>query len=191
MKSKDADRAGSQSSGPETEEHPQPTKGAQGGRPAANSLQLKRILVPTDFSECSLQALDYALGLANEFGAKITLLHIVEPAFVPDSYLGSLPTMDEVNQNVLEGGRERLEALNRKRIGHRVPAETLVRMGRAHSEIPDTAKALGIDLIVMGTHGASGLQHILLGSTAERVIRHAPCPVMTVRCSAAARGEQK
>jgi universal stress protein A len=57
----------------------------------------------------------------------------------------------------------------------------LSRMGRAHSEIPDTAKALGADLIVMGTHGYTGLKHMLLGSTAERVVRQAPCPVLTVR----------
>ena len=76
---------------------------------------------------------------------------------------------------------ERLEGLNRKRIVQRVPTETLVRIGHAHSEIADTAKALAADLIVLGTHGYTGLKHALLGSTAERVLRHAPCPVVTVR----------
>lgn len=145
------------------------------------TFKLKRILVPVDFSECSSQALEYALAFAEQFQAQLTLLHVVEPAFTPDHYPGLAAPMSEVNDNQVQIGRERLEELARKRVGHRVPVESLVRMGRAHSEIPDTAQALGADLIIMGTHGHTGLKHVLLGSTAEKVVRHAACPVLTVR----------
>jgi nucleotide-binding universal stress UspA family protein len=145
------------------------------------SVNLKQILVPIDFSGCSLRAMEYALALALPLGAKLTLLHVVEPAVYQQSYLGVTPPLEETNQNLVEAGRERLAALGRKRIGNRLRSDALVRIGRAHSEIPDTAKALSVDLIVMGTHGYTGLKHVLLGSTTERVVRHAPCPVLTVR----------
>lgn len=144
-------------------------------------LAIHKILVPIDFSVCSLQALDYAMGFAERFKAVIVLLHVVEPTVHPDNYLNVAPALDESNQNLVEIGRERLEALAQERIAERLTAETLVRMGRAYSEIPDTAKALGADLIIIATHGYSGLKHVLLGSTTEKVIRTASCPVLTVR----------
>jgi nucleotide-binding universal stress UspA family protein len=141
---------------------------------ASPPVHFKTLLVPTDFSDCSLVALDYALALAIQFHAKIVLLHIVEP-------LAILPVLDEIGDRQVRAGRERLAALCRKRIGNRVPFEVLVRMGRAHSEIPDTAKALDADLIVIATHGNTGLREALLGSTAQRVVTQAHCPVLTVR----------
>ena len=154
-------------------------------KPVADPLRLARLLVPVDFSDCSLRALDYAIALAQQFDSKIILLHVVEPTVYPENYLVVSPALDETNQNLLESARERLADLSRKRIGHRLQAETLVRMGRAHSEIPDTAKAMGADLIGLGTHGYTGLKHALLGSTAERVVRYGPCPVLTVRYTGA------
>jgi nucleotide-binding universal stress UspA family protein len=163
-----------------------PEKSVQTAKTAAPPLNLRRILVPLDFSDCSLHALDYALALAELFAAKLILLHVVEPAVYAENYLFAAPAMNETDQKLVEGGRERLAELSRKRIDHRADAETLVRMGHAHSEIPDTAKAVGADMIVLGTHGYTGLKHVLLGSTAERVVRHAPCPVLTVRHHATA-----
>lgn len=145
------------------------------------TLKLDKILVPVDFSECSTQALDYALAFAAPFNASLILLHVVEPAVSPDDYLAVASAMNKTNENLVQAGRERLEELAREKLGDRVSAQTLVRIGRAHSEIADTANALGADLIIMGTHGRRGFQHALLGSTAERVIRHASCPVLTVR----------
>ncbi len=160
----------------------EPTTELDGAAYPDAELPLKHILVPVDFSSCSLQALSYALGFAQQFGSRLTLLHVVEPALHPDSYLAA-PTFDETNQNLLQAARERLENICEKRVGNRLPAEILVRMGRAYSEIPDTAKALGADLIILGTHGYTGMKHVLLGSTAERVVRNAPCPVLTVRAA--------
>jgi universal stress protein A len=148
---------------------------------SSHSFTFKRILAPIDFSDCSVGALAYALELAAKFEAKVTLLHVVEPTVYADNDLNNPASMQEANLNLMASGRERLAALQRRVSAQGRPVEILVRMGRSQSEISDTAKAIGADLIVMGTHGHSGLRQLLLGSTADRVIRHAPCPVLTVR----------
>ena len=145
-------------------------------------LKLNRILVPIDFSECSLRALDYALAFAGHFHAKLIVLHVVEPAAqYADNYMSVSGGLDQRNDLFLQTARERLDELTRKRLGGTTATESLVRMGHAYSEIPDTAKAMGVDLIIIATHGYTGLKHVVLGSTAERVVRHAPCPVLTLR----------
>src|SRR5262252_4689923 len=108
----------------------------------------KRILSPIDFSECSVRALAYALGLATKFEAKITLLHVVEPTVYADNYLTTPAAMEEANQNLMATGRERLAALQRRAAAQGLAVETLVRIGRAQSEIGDTAEAIGADVIV-------------------------------------------
>ena len=157
-----------------------PDCGAAGGEPRAGRM-VKRILVPVDFSSCSLKALDYAAGFAGQLGAKLTVLHVVEPALHADNYLAASSAFDQTTQNLLEVGKDRLNTIGPKHVGHRAESDFLVRMGRAPSEILDTAKALGADMIVLGTHGHTGLKHVLLGSTAERVLQQAGCPVVTVR----------
>lgn len=146
---------------------------------------LGRILVPVDFSQCSLRALDYAVMLADAFEATVILLHVLEPASFGLDQLAIPTELEEQLQFHLRTGRDRLLEINRKRMGQRPRTETLVRIGRAWSEIPDTARALAVDLIVLGAHGETSLKHSLLGSTAEGVVRHANCPVLTVTGSAA------
>jgi nucleotide-binding universal stress UspA family protein len=147
----------------------------------ASPLHPRKILVPVDFSDCSAHALEYALALAAQFQARLVLLHVVEPAVLSDNYMSVSSILDDSNQALVEAGKERLQALGRKTAAGREPVETLVRLGRAHSEISDTARAMGVDLIVIATHGYKGLKHVLLGSTTERVVRHASCPVLVVR----------
>ncbi len=149
------------------------------------AVSFKKILVPVDFSVASVHALEYALELSEQFHARLVLLHVVEPAVHPDNYLLA-PVLDETNSRLLDAAREHLLAFGRKRVGHRVPCETLVRVGHPVSEIPDTAKALAADLIVVGAralrpHTAAGV-----GSTAQRVVHHAPCPVLIVPLPVAA-----
>jgi len=140
----------------------------------------KHILVAIDFSESGFSALDYATALAQKFHSEVTLLHVVEPTvYSPNSLLGS-PTMDEAGQTLLAGARERLKKFKQRAAAQGLAAEALVRMGRAQSDISDTAKAIGADLVVMGTHGHSGPRQSTLGGTAERVLRSSGCPVLAV-----------
>ena len=148
--------------------------------PGGAALKLRRILVPLDFSPGSLKALDYAFSLAEKFEASLILLHVVEPTVYPDNYMLLPQAVEEINQNLVQAARERLESVSRRRPHPRPAVELLVRLGHAHSEIPDTAQAMAADLIILGTHGHAGLKQVLLGSTAERVVRQASCPVLTV-----------
>lgn len=143
--------------------------------------RLRKILVPVDFSEYSSKALEYALSFAAQFQASLILLHVVEPTVYPENYMVLPPALDEINQAMIKAGQDRLEALRREQVGDRAPAEAVVRVGRAYFEIAEAARALDTDMIIIATHGYTGLKHVLLGSTAERVVRHAPCPVLTVR----------
>jgi nucleotide-binding universal stress UspA family protein len=143
-------------------------------------ITLKNILVPSDFSEYSDQALRYGLELARKFDATLYLFHVVQDpatqAYAAE--LISLPPIEVVDQWVLEA-EQRLTAsvpsLDRDRVRIRVT------VGSAYSEILNLAEHEEIDLIVMGTHGRGGISHFLLGSIAEQVVRRAPCPVLTVR----------
>lgn len=141
---------------------------------------VKKILVPTDFSELSGEAVQTAVAFAKVFGASIELCHVfVEPAYIlpPPVDMASFPfdlaqILDRV-QNGLDGERDRVK-------GTGVTVTTTTLSGRAAPEIVAHAKKTGVDLIVMGTHGRSGFQHALLGSVAERVVHHSPCPVLVV-----------
>lgn len=148
---------------------------------AAGRFRLKSILVPVDFSSFSSKALEYAVAFSQQFGAGLVLLHVVEPMVYPENYMTIPSVTDDINGSLLKAAEEKLAA-QRKRIDvavDRVKVET--RLGRPYVEITEAADELGADLIILGTHGHTGLKHVLLGSTAERVVRHAPCPVLTVR----------
>jgi nucleotide-binding universal stress UspA family protein len=148
--------------------------------PVLASLKIKYILVPIDFSAPSKKALDYAVPFAEQFGAKLTLLHVVEPVATPD-FANSFPLMME-NDKLMAACKAQLQSLVKVQvIDPKLVEKTLVRQGRAFHEIADAARTLKMDLIIISTHGYTGLKHALLGSTAERVVRHAPCPVLVVR----------
>jgi universal stress protein A len=143
-------------------------------------LQIKSILVPIDFSVSSKKALAYAIPFAEEFGAKLTLLHVVEPVATPD-FANSSPLLME-NDKAMAACKAKLELLiKQEAIDPKIVEKKLVRQGRSFHEIADAARTLKVDLIVISTHGYTGLKHALLGSTTERVVRHAPCPVLVVR----------
>jgi len=144
-------------------------------------IQLKQILIPTDFSPHAARAADYAFALAEKFNAKVHLLHVQEttPAPLPDFVMGlAIPArIKESRESALEGISRFLEK------GGWSSREVVCDAadGAPFVEIIRYAKEHDIDLIVMGTHGRSGLMHVLLGNVAERVVRKAPCPVMTIR----------
>jgi nucleotide-binding universal stress UspA family protein len=142
-------------------------------------LNIASILVPTDFSPPSFKALKYAAALARQFEAKITLLYVLEPVVMPDFAAFPL-AMDE--DKVIRNAEVELKALPAKQgIDGALVERAVVRSGSPHREITAAAFSLKVDLIVISTHGRKGLAHTLVGSTTERVVRHAPCPVLVVR----------
>jgi nucleotide-binding universal stress UspA family protein len=144
--------------------------------------EIKRMLVPTDFSPASDIAFNYALDLAKRQGASLHLLHVIDDASFatayPDGFYVELPGLRE--QLITESTR-RLQDLAAQCAEANVVATVDVAVGRPARVTIDEAKARGTDLIVMGTHGRSGFAHLMLGSVAERVVRSAPCAVLTVR----------
>ena len=139
----------------------------------------KHILVPTDLSEGAEQALDYACELAHLLGSQIHLLNVISiPALgVPE--LGVALTASMIDELVVNN-QDALDRIARTRCMANL-GQVLVRTGDARDVINATAEELGIELIVMGTHGRRGLSRALLGSVTETVVRSAPCAVLTVR----------
>jgi nucleotide-binding universal stress UspA family protein len=142
--------------------------------------QVKNILVPVDLSEPSHKVLNYAVPLAEKFGARIVLVHVVEPRIYPENLV--IPAeIEEMNVRLLQYWRDLLEKLRRRAIGPSIKCDVRAILGKPYQEIVDVAKAEKADLIVIATHGYKGLKRAFLGSTAERVVRYAECPVLTVR----------
>jgi nucleotide-binding universal stress UspA family protein len=145
-------------------------------------IDLHRILVPTDFSKHSANALTYAVAFAEKFGAELHLLHVVQDLalFIPDAVTAMPPVALPVDQITL-AAREALDRVIHEQQLERFSVYPEVREGTPFAEIVRFAREKDIDLIVMGTHGHTGLAHMLVGSVTERVVRKAPCPVLTVR----------
>ena len=137
----------------------------------------KVILVPIDFSANAEQALDYACALASKLGATVHLVHAMTSA--PPALQVALS--EDIIENLVKGHREALEQMAAARLGGASFGKATVDVGDPRDLIVATAKEVGADLIVMGTHGRRGLSRMVMGSVAEDVIRNAPCPVLTVR----------
>jgi nucleotide-binding universal stress UspA family protein len=143
-------------------------------------VNLKRILVPIDFSPQSRKAMEYGFSFAKQFNAEVLLLHVIEMTPLPAPPLTVV--QDETTQATLHENAARELAQWRDEISSQVAVKASVRNGiSAQAEIVNAATEGNIDLIVLGTRGLTGLAHLLVGSTAERVVQHAPCPVMVVR----------
>ena len=149
---------------------------------------IKKILAPTDFSESAREAIQLAVELATRFGARITLLHCYQtPAYLLPE--GSILAGADLIADIMNRAGEALEAARRELEG-KVPVDTLLVEGLPFVQIVNAAHEGSYDLIAMGTHGRTGLRHVLLGSVAERVVRRANCPVLTVRQQSAAQPPQ-
>ena len=138
---------------------------------------MRNILVTTDFSETSQTAFGLAQDVAEKFGGKITLLHVQELHLPPLVYESAGAGVGQIEREHKEQAEKRLEELA-ERIGG---VESAVILGTPHLEIVRFAKDRDMDLIVMATHGRGFFSHAILGSTTERVVRRAHCPVLTVR----------
>lgn len=158
------------------------------GQRAVHSLPLepvsrvhpRHILVPTDFSAASKKAIEYADAFASTFQSRVTLLHVLEPMALPPEY-GYIPAYSPEDEALhVEAVRkqllERASSMDSAR-----QTEILVRVGRPWHEVVSAVSELGVDLLVLTTHGRTGLPHMLMGSVAEKIVRHASCPVLVVR----------
>jgi universal stress protein A len=150
-------------------------------RGISGGISLKRILVPVDFSPLSKKALLYATRLAQQFNAEVALFHAIEPE-VPSAFDGYMIVPPTRSNGSSPHSTGQLKALvNSVRNAGVARVSSSVRCGLAAIEIVEAAKGLDVDLIVIATHGYTGWKHFAIGSTAERVARAAPCPVLVVR----------
>lgn len=142
-------------------------------------LEVKTILVPVDFSDNSLAALRYSIRFAARFGAALRIIHVIEPP----TFMSNIQNVPLVlsNEQVAAQTHKELDSLVASHVPDSITSSKVVRTGVPYDEIVSEARQTGVDLIIIATHGYSGLKHAVMGSTAERVVRHAPCPVLVVR----------
>lgn len=149
-------------------------------------IQLKRILHPTDFSDSSNHAARHAIALADVFGAELHLVHIISSlgASLPDIAAGIAKHVDDYGELVNQlksDAMQKMDELTKTDGFPDIAVTCLAEEGNPFLQIIRYAREHEIDLIVIGTHGRTGLSHVLMGSVAERVVRKAPCPVLSVR----------
>jgi universal stress protein A len=162
--------------------HPKKKVLVKKNRPARRThIKLQRILVPIDFSDHSKNALKYAISFAQQFKASIDLIYVVEPTVYPADFSFGQIGFPNVEEELRVHGNEELENLIKKEISGKVVSRKIVRTGKPFYEINQYAQERDMDIIIIATHGHSGMEHILFGSTAEKVVRKAPCPVLVVR----------
>jgi len=147
-------------------------------------MTITRILVPTDFSAHADAALDYAIDLAEPLGATVVLLHVIEDPLAGGMWSSELYSAEiaGLQINLMKDAEERL-CRTAAESGKQIISERRVRTGRAAATIVEAAVETKADLIVMGTAGRTGLAHVFMGSVAERVVRTAACPVLTLRAA--------
>lgn len=143
--------------------------------------QIKKILVPIDFSDYSKNALKYSINFAKSFNAKLILIYVVEPMIYPADFSMGQVAIPSTDVDFIKKAEEELNHLKNTEIGNQVESEVIIKTGKPFMEINETAAEYDADLIIIATHGHTGVEHILFGSTAEKVVRKAPCPVLTLR----------
>ena len=147
-------------------------------------MEIKKILAPTDFSDYAKGGVDYAIEFASQFKADLILLHVVaEELFAIMGEGTTVYPVDEMMQDRRNEMQEFVSQSVRPRLGAGATVKEIVSLGSPFVKIVETAKNEGADLIVMSTHGRTGLSHLLIGSVTERVVRNAMCPVVSIRPS--------
>ena len=143
--------------------------------------EIKKVLVPIDFSDYSKSALKYAVNFVKQFNAELILIYVVEPVIYPPDFSMGQIAIPSVDLEMDKRAVEELTKLAKKEIPCEVKVNSIVKTGKPFIEIIETAAEENVDLIIIATHGHTGVEHILFGSTAEKVVRKAPCPVLTLR----------
>jgi nucleotide-binding universal stress UspA family protein len=144
------------------------------------ALTIKNVLVPMDFSDCAMKGLTYAKTLARRFGAKLILLNSVAPQYYVTSDEYARYDMPILMQTAEKNARDQMRDLVQKTDWDGIAVEASLQIGHPGEQICARARDRRADMIVASTHGLTGLKHVLIGSTAEYVVRHAPCPVLVV-----------
>jgi len=147
-------------------------------------MEIKKILFPTDFSEGSSHALEYAIDMAKRYGAKLYFVHVIYDIAKAAGWYVPHTSMDEMYRDIEKSAEKELGRFGLEEARALKGAERIVLKGVPHTEIVKFAKDNTIDLIIIGTHGRKGMGRILFGSTAAQVVRYAPCPVLAVRLPA-------
>lgn len=142
---------------------------------------IKKILVPIDFSDYSKNALKYAAEFAKSMNAEITLIYVVEPMIYPADFSMGQIAIPSTEIDLHGRAEEELNNLAKNFVDKSIKVNALIRTGKPFVEINETASEMDADLIIIATHGHTGVEHLLFGSTAEKVVRKAPCPVLTLR----------
>lgn len=143
--------------------------------------KFRNILFATDFSECSEAAFAYAISLAKTYQAHLVILHVInEPVDLRGFYVPHI-SFDQLEEEVRAGAEKMMEKFCRTHLDDFGDYETFVEPGIPYDSVIKKAGAVDADLIVLGTHGRTGLDHVLFGSTAEKIVRKSPIPVMTIR----------
>jgi len=144
-------------------------------------MQVKTILFPTDFSNGARAAMDHVVSLARDYNAKLILLYVIQDINIAEWYIPSSLSVTELVEDMKKSAWTEMDKWSAEISLKVKDVEKMIVRGVPFVEIIETAKAKNIDLIVIGTHGRTGIDHMLFGSTAEKVVRKAPCPVLTVR----------
>lgn len=145
--------------------------------------KIDKILFATDFSESSDHAFEYARTMASSFNARLIVIHVInEPVDLRGFYVPHI-SFDKLEEEIRQGAEKMMHKFCESRLADFANYESLVISGIPYEEILKKADAENASLIIMGTHGRTGLDHVLFGSTAEKVVRKSRCPVLTVRLS--------
>ena len=144
-------------------------------------MQIKTILFPTDFSNGARAALDYALSLARDYKARLILLYVIQDVSIAEWYIPSTLSVADLIEDMQKSAWKEMDKWAEEAAAKVKDVEKVVVRGVPFVEVIKVAKDRSVDMIVIGTHGRTGIDHMLFGSTAEKVVRKAPCPVLTVR----------
>jgi nucleotide-binding universal stress UspA family protein len=144
-------------------------------------MKIKSILFPTDFSQGARAAMDHAVSLARDYEARLVLLYVIQDISIAEWYIPSSLSVTDLVEDMQKSAWAEMDKWAAEVSGKVKEVDKMVVRGVPFVEIIKTAKERNSDLIVIGTHGRTGIDHMLFGSTAEKVVRKAPCPVLTVR----------
>jgi nucleotide-binding universal stress UspA family protein len=144
-------------------------------------MQIKTILFPTDFSQGARAAMDHAISLSKDYDARLILLYVIQDISIAEWYIPSTLSVTDLVEDMQKSAWQEMDKWAAEAAAKTKNVEKIVMRGVPFVEIIKTAKEKNADMIVIGTHGRTGIDHMLFGSTAEKVVRKAPCPVLAVR----------